>query len=100
MDSLKDLLAFFWLFGFVSSPWFLFPFIVVSVLKSAMEEELQELGDLVAQLRADNERLGQEQAPVATSGPSTVASIVTTAPSVQQLVGASAPLTERFVFVS
>lgn len=36
-----------------------------SLLKSAlMEEELQELSDLVAQLKADNERLRQEQAPV------------------------------------
>lgn len=54
-----------------------------------MEGELQELRDLVAQLRADNERLWQEQA-AAVPGPSTVPS--TMAPST-----ASAPLTERLV---
>lgn len=61
-----------------------------------MEGELQELRDLVAQLRADNERLRQEQA-AAVPGPSAVPSTSAephTTPST-----ASAPLTERLVFV-
>lgn len=64
-----------------------------------MAEELQELQDLVAQLRADNERLRQEQTQIVIPGPST-APISTTLPSgAQQSAGASAPSTERFVFV-
>lgn len=64
-----------------------------------MEAELQELRDLVAQLRADNEWLRQEQTPVVVPGPS-VASTATAGPSVmQQPTVASAPLSDRFVFV-
>ena len=61
-----------------------------------MEEEFRELRDLVAQLKADNERLRQEQVaavPGPTAGPST-SSASDTAPSI-----ASAPVTERLVFV-
>lgn len=60
-----------------------------------MAEELQELRDLVAQLRADNERLRQDQA-AATPGPSTMPS-APLPPSAIPI--ASAPLTERLVFV-
>lgn len=59
-----------------------------------MEEELQELRDLVAQLRADNERLWQEQA-AAVPGPSTVPSTSAALPMAPST--ASAPLTERLV---
>ena len=57
-----------------------------------MEEELQELRDLVAQLKADNEKLRQEQAPV---GPPPSAT-----PSTSSAVPiASIPAAERLVFV-
>lgn len=59
-----------------------------------MDAELQELRDLVAQLRADNQRLRQEQV-TAIPGPST-------APSVSLVAAASsldsAPV-ERLIFV-
>lgn len=61
-----------------------------------MEGELQDLRELVAQLRADNERLRQEQA-AAVPGPSTApptSSVPPTAP-----VNARDPLVERLVFV-
>lgn len=58
----------------------------------ALEGELQELRDLVAQLRVDNETLWQEQA-VAVPGPSTVQSISAVPPT------ASAILIERLIFV-
>ena len=57
-----------------------------------MEEELQELRDLVAQLKADNERLCQEQAPVIPA-PSVTPSTSTALPT------ASVPVAERLVFV-
>lgn len=58
-----------------------------------MEEELRELRDLVAQLRADNARLQQEQ--VAVPGPSAAPSI-----SAPQLPSTFAtPVTERLVLV-
>ena len=58
-----------------------------------MEEELRELRDLVSQLRADNERLQLEQAPV---GPTTSAM-----PSTSSAVPAATaiPAAERLVFV-
>lgn len=62
-----------------------------------MEGDLQELRDLVAQLKADNERLRQEQAAAVP------AFGVLSSASVEPPPGpstASAPLTERFVFVS
>ena len=60
-----------------------------------MAEDLQELRALIAQLTADNERLRQEQAsnlPGHSNSPST--SVPLTVP-----VNASAPVTERLVFV-
>ncbi|KAL0174035.1 hypothetical protein M9458_030003, partial [Cirrhinus mrigala] len=57
------------------------------------------LKELVAQLKADNERLHQEQA-LALPGSSTTASSVSDAePVTPQPVGASASHSERFVFV-
>lgn len=61
-----------------------------------MEGELQELRDLVAQLRADNEKLRQEQTaavPGLSAMPS-ISAVPPTAPST-----ASVPLTERLVFI-
>lgn len=61
-----------------------------------MDEELQELRELVAQLKANNERLRREQ-PAPLPGPSTAppaSSVPTVAP-----VTASNPLVERLVFV-
>lgn len=60
-----------------------------------MEAELQELRDLVAQLKADNEKLRQERA-AAVPGPSAAPSV--SVPSAAPPI-ASAPLTERLVFV-
>ncbi|KAK0145448.1 hypothetical protein N1851_015636 [Merluccius polli] len=57
-----------------------------------MEEELQELRALVAQLKVDNERLRQEQAPV---GPAPSATLSTSS----AVPNASAPAAERLVFV-
>ena len=57
-----------------------------------MEEELQELRDLVLQLRADNEKLRQERAPVVPP-PSATLSTSSAPPT------ASAPAAERLVFV-
>lgn len=48
-----------------------------------MEAELQELRDLVAQLRSDNERLRQEQTPVV-PGPSVASPVAPAGPSVMQ----------------
>lgn len=64
-----------------------------------MEEELRELRDLVAQLRADNARMQQLQAPVAgVSGDGEALPDASNAPSVMpQISGTSAP--ERLVFV-
>lgn len=63
-----------------------------------MEAELQELRDLVMQLKADNERLRQEQEQVAVvPGPSTVPSLSSVPPTVSH--AASHPVTERLVFV-
>nr|XP_055073694.1 uncharacterized protein LOC129453459 [Misgurnus anguillicaudatus]XP_055073695.1 uncharacterized protein LOC129453459 [Misgurnus anguillicaudatus] len=59
-----------------------------------MEGELQELRDLVEQLRADNEKLRLEQAG-AVAGPSSAPSNASTT----VLPAARAPTTERFVFV-
>lgn len=61
-----------------------------------MEGELQELRELVAQLKADNERLRQEQA-AAVPGPSTAPS-VPSVPPVAPLT-ASNPVADRLVFV-
>nr|XP_055049382.1 uncharacterized protein LOC129434476 [Misgurnus anguillicaudatus]XP_055049383.1 uncharacterized protein LOC129434476 [Misgurnus anguillicaudatus] len=64
-----------------------------------MEEELKELREMVAQLRADNERLRQERVPALPS--SSDASPAGPGPSVAtpQLNSESAALPERFVFV-
>lgn len=64
-----------------------------------MEEELQQLRDLVVQLRADNERLQQEQAGTMQPGPSAspLSAVVTSPTRVSTARGAS--LTERLVLV-
>lgn len=63
-----------------------------------MEDELQDLRELVAQLRADNALLRQVQAPVGLSGPDAILPSTSTVPPVTpQPSGAVAP--ERFVFV-
>ncbi|KAK0150770.1 hypothetical protein N1851_008113 [Merluccius polli] len=58
-----------------------------------MDVELQELRELVAQLKADNEKLRQEQA-AAVPGPSSEASTASVAP-----VTTRNPIAERLVFV-
>lgn len=64
-----------------------------------MEAELQELRDLVAQLRADNEKLRQEQGRAAPSSPIAGPSRESVVPPTDQSVSASATLTERLVFI-
>lgn len=59
-----------------------------------MEEELRELRDLVAQLRADNEKLRQEQNHAVPSSPIAGPSREFSVPSTDQSVGANATLTE------
>lgn len=61
-----------------------------------MEGELQELRDLIVQLRAENERLRQEQA-AAVPGPSTGPPTSAVPPTAPPIV--SAPVAERLVFV-
>lgn len=64
-----------------------------------MEEELRELRELVAQLKADNDRLRQERTP-ALPGPSEPSSGVTDAePGTPPPVSSGAAQAERFVFV-
>ncbi|XP_056317983.1 uncharacterized protein LOC130232232 [Danio aesculapii] len=60
-----------------------------------MEDELRELRELVTQLKADNERLRQEQVPAAVPGPSNISIPVSDPP----LIDAGPSSTERFVFV-
>ncbi|KAL0161382.1 hypothetical protein M9458_045107, partial [Cirrhinus mrigala] len=64
-----------------------------------MEEELRELKELVAQLKADNERLRQEQALALPGSSITTSSVSDAKPVTPQPVGASASHSERFVFV-
>lgn len=61
-----------------------------------MDDELRELRELVAQLKADNERLRQEPVASAPPGPSNVPIPATGDPP---LTGAGASATDRFVFV-
>ncbi|XP_073724605.1 uncharacterized protein [Misgurnus anguillicaudatus] len=61
-----------------------------------MEDELRELRDLVAQLKADNEKLRQEHVPEPQPGPSNPPVSAVTEPP---LVGASASAAERLVFI-
>lgn len=63
-----------------------------------MEEELQQLRDLVLQLRADNERLLQEGA-ASQAGPSVAASASSVPASNVLPAGASAIVTEKLVVV-
>lgn len=74
---------------------------LVWVSSKIMEEELNELRELILQLRADNERLRQERTPAASPGlgidPGD-ASALPVDPPVRS-VGANAGPTERFVFV-
>lgn len=74
----------------------LIPLVGKVATNSVMEVELQELRDLVAQLRVDNERLRQEQV-AAMPDPSTAPS-TSYAPAASSL--ASAPSAERLIFVS
>lgn len=61
-----------------------------------MEDELQVMRDLIAQLKADNERLLQERRPVGLPDPGAASSSIAP-PVIPQLVGAGA--TERLVFI-
>lgn len=72
----------------------------VSVVMTSMEEEMQELRELVAQLRADNERMRREQAPGELPGPS-IAPVVGSAamPDPPQPVETDSVVPDRFVFV-
>lgn len=63
-----------------------------------MEAELQEMRDLVAQLRADNERLRQERAPVELLDPG-AASNSASRPVTPSPVESNIGTVERFVFV-
>ncbi len=64
-----------------------------------MEEELQKLKELIAQLKMDNERLRQERA-LELPGPSVAFSNVSDAePVTPHPVGVGANQAERFVFV-
>lgn len=63
-----------------------------------MEDELREMRDLVTQLRADNERLRQERAPIDVPDPG--AASTSTAPLVApQSADRSGSASERFMFV-
>lgn len=65
-----------------------------------MEAELQELRELVAQLKADNVRLQQAQVAVELPDPdAAAASIAAVPPVIPQLSVASTSAPERFVFV-
>lgn len=63
-----------------------------------MEEELQEIMDLAAQLRADNERLRLEWVPIELLNPGT-ASLSVASLVMPQLVGMSVRVAKRFVFI-
>lgn len=63
-----------------------------------MEEELQGMRDLIAQLKADNERLLRERRPVELPDPGAASSSMVP-PVILQLVGAGAAVTERLVFI-
>lgn len=60
---------------------------------------MRELRDLVAQLRADNEKLRQDQSRAAPSSPMAGPSRESSVPFVDQPVSGSATLTERLVFI-
>lgn len=64
----------------------------------AMEEELQQLRDLVLQLRADNERLHQER-DASQAGPSVTSPASPVSASSSQPVGASTIVTEHLLVV-
>lgn len=64
-----------------------------------MEDELRELRELVAQLRADNENLRQEQGSIAPPSPIAGPSSESSLPATDPVVGASSTLTERLVFI-
>lgn len=63
-----------------------------------MEDELRELREMVTLLKADNERLQQEQLSVQ-PGPSGPSETLEAPPSTSQLSNANAALPERYVFV-
>lgn len=68
-----------------------------SFLLVGMEEEVQQLKELVSQLRADNERLRQEQA-APTGGPGGASSSAFSSPT-PSAGGAAAAVTERLVVI-
>lgn len=85
------------LFLWVSCLWFSLFGVVSGNLN--MEEELRELKELIAQLKADNERLRQERS-LALPGPSATSFNVSDAePVTPHPVGVGASQSERFVFV-
>lgn len=63
-----------------------------------MEAELQEMRELVAQLKADNERLRQERAPVELLDPGAASSSVSR-PVTPSSVDPNVGTIERFVFI-
>ncbi len=73
-----------------------FPIVGVSVAMTGMEDEMRELRELVAQLKADNDRLRRERE---LPGPSTVPVALAGVPGPPQSVKADSVVPERFVFV-
>lgn len=73
-----------------------FPIVGVSVAMTGMEDEMRELRELVAQLKADNDRLRSERE---LPGPSTVPVALAGVPGPPQSVKADSVVPERFVFV-
>ncbi len=63
-----------------------------------MEAELQEMRDLVAQLKVDNERLQRERAPVELLDPVTSSSSASR-PVTPSFAGSNIGTVERFVFI-
>lgn len=64
-----------------------------------MEGELQELRELVAQLKADNEKLRQERVCAPLLSNNGVSSVAEAPATVSQPMSAGATSAERFVFV-
>lgn len=73
--------------------------IAVSPIILTMEGEFQELRELVGQLKADNERLRQEQGRTALSRPTADPSGESVRLATDSPMGAGATTAERFVFI-